>query len=365
MQARSSRLAALTVAVFVAAMALVAIVPSASAATGAGVRAADAQTCQKPPPRNDDTIHFTGCLLDQREKPPTPVPDVDDHRRGRVRQGRRQRHQRRDGHLRHRRCPGRRSTTSARRTRSRSTPTRCPRAPRCATRSRSSLDRHAQPRRRHLRHLPDRQRQQRLDRQGRPGPAARWSAASCSRCCWHGRTRAVDDLRHHRADQLRPRRADHLRRAGRLRRWTGCRGRSRSAARTSPSLVAVIVAFIASGVLRLAQRQGPVAAAAHARHRPGRDDDRDHRPVDLPAQHLPVLRRRAATTSYSQYSSPQPVPLGPDADHADGHLRRAALAGRAGRRSSSRCSAPGSARRPARSPTTRRWPPPPASTWTG
>src|SRR6478735_1873704 len=76
MQARSSRLAALTIAIFVAAMAVVTTVPSASASTGATVAAADAKTCQRPPPRNDDTIHFTGCLLDQRTKPPKPVPDV-------------------------------------------------------------------------------------------------------------------------------------------------------------------------------------------------------------------------------------------------------------------------------------------------
>jgi branched-chain amino acid transport system permease protein len=35
------------------------------------------QTCVRPPPRNDDTIHILGCLLDRREKPAAPVPDVE------------------------------------------------------------------------------------------------------------------------------------------------------------------------------------------------------------------------------------------------------------------------------------------------
>ena len=30
----------------------------------------------RPPDRNDDTIHFQGCLLDQRKTPAKPVPDV-------------------------------------------------------------------------------------------------------------------------------------------------------------------------------------------------------------------------------------------------------------------------------------------------
>jgi branched-chain amino acid transport system permease protein len=79
MQARSSRLAALTIALFLAAVAVFVTVPTASATTGitgASAPAADAQTCKRPPPRSDDTIHFTGCLLDQRSKPAKAVPDV-------------------------------------------------------------------------------------------------------------------------------------------------------------------------------------------------------------------------------------------------------------------------------------------------
>jgi branched-subunit amino acid ABC-type transport system permease component len=76
MQARSSRLAALTTAIFLAGVALVATMPSASATTAASAPAAASQTCERPPPRDDDTIHFQGCLLDQRTKPDKAVPDV-------------------------------------------------------------------------------------------------------------------------------------------------------------------------------------------------------------------------------------------------------------------------------------------------
>ena len=52
---------------------------------------------------DDDTIHIPGCLLDQREKPADPGPGRDDHRRGRGRQRRRRAGtERRDGRLRHR-----------------------------------------------------------------------------------------------------------------------------------------------------------------------------------------------------------------------------------------------------------------------
>jgi branched-subunit amino acid ABC-type transport system permease component len=45
-------------------------------ATAAMVPAAASDTCVKPPPRDDDTIHIQGCLKDTRETPPKPVPDV-------------------------------------------------------------------------------------------------------------------------------------------------------------------------------------------------------------------------------------------------------------------------------------------------
>ena len=56
-------------------------------------------------------------------------------------------------------------------------------------------------------------------------------------------------------------------------------------------IVAVIFAFIASGVLRLGAGQGTVESVAQARNRPGRDDDHHHRALDLPAQPLPVRHR--------------------------------------------------------------------------
>ncbi len=73
MQARPSRIAALVVALCAAVLAVLVSVPSASAASPAAT--ADA-TCERPPPRDDDTIHFQGCLLDQRKKPAKPVADV-------------------------------------------------------------------------------------------------------------------------------------------------------------------------------------------------------------------------------------------------------------------------------------------------
>ena len=53
--------------------------PAAAATPRSGPAAAPAaavQTCVRPADRNDDTIHFEGCLVDQRKKPPKPVPDV-------------------------------------------------------------------------------------------------------------------------------------------------------------------------------------------------------------------------------------------------------------------------------------------------
>ncbi|MGA8211817.1 MAG: hypothetical protein WB441_11050 [Nocardioidaceae bacterium] len=43
---------------------------------GAASAAEAAQTCQRPAPRNDDTIHVQGCLRDTRATPAAPVPDV-------------------------------------------------------------------------------------------------------------------------------------------------------------------------------------------------------------------------------------------------------------------------------------------------
>ena len=62
---------------------------------------------------------------------------------------------------------------------------------------------------------------------------------------------------------------------------------------------------------------GPLATAAQPRHRPDRHDDRQHRPVDLPAQRLPVLRRRD-NQNYSPVRQPSALRDRPDPDHAEG-----------------------------------------------
>ena len=72
MQACLSRLAALAAAVLLAAVALVG---SASGAIASVATAAD-ETCKKPPQSKGDSIHMIGCLTDNRDKPPSPVPDV-------------------------------------------------------------------------------------------------------------------------------------------------------------------------------------------------------------------------------------------------------------------------------------------------
>jgi hypothetical protein len=76
MRVRPSSIAALVVALCAAVVALLATVPPATAAASSAPSAAASQTCKRLPPRNDDTIHFTGCLLDQRKKPAKAVPDV-------------------------------------------------------------------------------------------------------------------------------------------------------------------------------------------------------------------------------------------------------------------------------------------------
>jgi branched-chain amino acid transport system permease protein len=68
------RLAALVAAIALAAMALLGAAPVASAAIAPE---ADGETCAKPPPSKGDAIHMIGCLTDNRDKPPSPVPDVE------------------------------------------------------------------------------------------------------------------------------------------------------------------------------------------------------------------------------------------------------------------------------------------------
>jgi branched-subunit amino acid ABC-type transport system permease component len=53
------------------------VMTGSGSASAAPVPLAGSQTCQKPAPRTDDTIHIQGCLSDSREKPPAAVPGVD------------------------------------------------------------------------------------------------------------------------------------------------------------------------------------------------------------------------------------------------------------------------------------------------
>jgi branched-chain amino acid transport system permease protein len=74
MQACLSRLAALGAAMVLAAVALVGWAPVATATTAPD---AAAETCKRPPPSKGDSIHMIGCLTDNRDKPPSPVADVE------------------------------------------------------------------------------------------------------------------------------------------------------------------------------------------------------------------------------------------------------------------------------------------------
>ena len=73
MHARPKRIAALFVTVLFAMIALAGSGP----AMAAQVPDAASDACVKPPPRDDDTIHFQGCLTDTRETPPAAVSGVD------------------------------------------------------------------------------------------------------------------------------------------------------------------------------------------------------------------------------------------------------------------------------------------------
>jgi len=68
-----SRIAALLIVVV---FSMLAMTGSAMAATASAPLTAETQTCVKPPPRDDDTIHIQGCLTDTRNSPPTPVEGV-------------------------------------------------------------------------------------------------------------------------------------------------------------------------------------------------------------------------------------------------------------------------------------------------
>ena len=75
MHARPRSISALIIAMLAIAISALVMTGSGSA-SAAPLPQADSRTCVKPAPRDDDTIHIQGCLVDQRKKPPTPVPDV-------------------------------------------------------------------------------------------------------------------------------------------------------------------------------------------------------------------------------------------------------------------------------------------------
>ena len=75
MHARARSISALIIAMLAIAISALVMTGSGSA-SAAPLPQADSPTCVKPAPRDDDTIHIQGCLVDQRKKPPTPVPDV-------------------------------------------------------------------------------------------------------------------------------------------------------------------------------------------------------------------------------------------------------------------------------------------------
>lgn len=72
MHARHNRIVAL---LFTMVVAVLMLTGTGSAAVAAPAQAAS-ETCVKPKPRNDDTIHVQGCLTDRRNSPPTPVSGV-------------------------------------------------------------------------------------------------------------------------------------------------------------------------------------------------------------------------------------------------------------------------------------------------
>ena len=63
MHARSRSISALLVGLVAAVM----MMAGSAAADAAPVSHAGESACQKPAPRNDDTIHIQGCLTDLRE----------------------------------------------------------------------------------------------------------------------------------------------------------------------------------------------------------------------------------------------------------------------------------------------------------
>ena len=291
MHARHRSIAALLVALAVAALVMIGSGP----ASAAPVPHVGESACTKPAPRNDDTIHVQGCLTDTREKPPKAVPGVkftvvDDQGKN-VGEGTSN-----DSGVFDIALPGKSIDVLGNTYTVKLDKAVPAQGRRAAQPQAADAEGHPKLELRRLRHLPDRRRQRRRCRLAPQAPAARGRRPGVLAAARDGRARPVDDLRHDGPDELRARRADHVRSAGRLRRRRAAR-HDHIAGTNVTIAVSIVVAAIASGGLRLAQRPGPVATAAAPRHRPGRDDGREHRPVDLPAQPLPVHRRRRAPTS--------------------------------------------------------------------
>jgi len=76
MHARPRSIAALVAVLVAVAMSALVVLTGSASATPVS-QDADAKTCVKPAPRNDDSIHITGCLKDTRKTPPAAVPDVE------------------------------------------------------------------------------------------------------------------------------------------------------------------------------------------------------------------------------------------------------------------------------------------------
>lgn len=66
----------LLIAAIVATLTTLGTTASAHAAGSAAASRTAGTTCERPAPRNDDSIHIQGCLTDDRKKPPKPVPNV-------------------------------------------------------------------------------------------------------------------------------------------------------------------------------------------------------------------------------------------------------------------------------------------------
>ena len=180
------------------------LMAGSGSASAAQPRQADSQTCVKPQPRNDDTIHIQGCLLDQREKPAAAVPDVkiavEDSAGKVVGNGTSDATGVFDIAL-----PGTSIDNLGNTFTVKIDKASLPKG--AALRNPKQVSLKVTPKLdcRHLRDLPDRQRQRRRDRDRDPGTAARGRRPGLRAAAGDGGARPVDDLRHDGPDQLRAR----------------------------------------------------------------------------------------------------------------------------------------------------------------